>query len=409
MPTPNSNAITASGIWGVFLVNNISEFLSASREVFLSDLAALVNVDCGTHNKAGVDRVGEWISARCAAWGWEVERFPLTEQGDCWLARLRGHGSGRILLMGHLDTVYPDGTAAARPMRFEASKIMGPGVCDMKGGLLVGMYALRALQEADFRGFEEITFFFNSDEEIGSPGSRPLYEPIVSKVDTALVLESARANGDIVSARKGSGEFIVRVTGKAAHAGVEPEKGANAVVELAHQIIALYGLNGIAPGVTVNPGVIGGGTVSNVVPDTAWVIVDVRAVDPAGADAITRAINGLSVQVIAGTRVEVTGAISYPPMARTPAVRLLAELARDSARALGFEVNDVATGGASDANVIASLGVPVLDGLGPVGGLDHSPDEYIEANSFAPRAAMVAGLIQRILSEKNLKDLRKLV
>jgi glutamate carboxypeptidase len=391
-------------------LNNVSDFLTTSHAAFLSDLAALVNVDCGTNNKAGVDRVGEWIGARCAAWDWEVERFPLTEHGDCWLARLHGNGAGRILLMGHLDTVYRDDTAAARPMRFEGPKIIGPGVCDMKGGLLVGLYALRALQSVNFRDFAEIAFFFNSDEEIGSPGSRPLYEQIAREMDTALVLESARANGDIVSARKGSGEFNLRVTGKAAHAGVEPEKGAHAVVELAHQIIALQALNGIAPGVTVNPGVIGGGTASNVIPAEAWVLVDVRAMDPAGAEAITHAITTLPARMtIPGTHVELTGAFSYPPMARTPAVRLLAELARDSARELGFEINDVATGGASDANVLASLGLPVLDGLGPIGGLDHSPDEYIEADSFAPRASMVAGLIQRILREENLNELKKLI
>ena len=391
-------------------MNNVSDFLTASRAALLSDLAALVNVDCGTHNKAGVDRVGEWIGARCAAWEWEVERFPLIQHGDCWLARLRGHGDGRILLMGHLDTVYPDGTVAARPMRFEGPKILGPGVCDMKGGLLVGMYALRALQLASFRDFGEIAFFVNSDEEIGSPSSRPIYGPVARKIDAALVLESARANGDIVSARKGSGEFTLRVTVKAAHAGVEPEKGVNAVVELAHQILALHELNGLSPGVTVNPGVIAGGTVSNVVPAEAWVVVDVRAIDPLGAETITGALRGLPAQIrLPGARAEISGHFSYPPMAKTPAVRLLAELARDSARELGFEINDVATGGASDANVLASLGLPVLDGLGPIGGLDHSPDEYIEADSLAPRAAMVAGLIQKILVEENLKQLRNLI
>ncbi len=391
-------------------MNQIVAFLESSRSDFLADLSALVNVDCGTHNKAGVDRVGQWIGARCAVWDWEVERLALTEHGDCWLARLHGNGAGRILLMGHLDTVYPDGTAAARPMRFEEAKIIGPGVCDMKGGLLVGMYALRALQIANFRDFAEIAFFFNSDEEIGSPGSRPIYAPIARRMDAALVLESARANGDIVSARKGSGEFTLRVTGKAAHAGVEPEKGANAVVELAHQIIALQELNGLAPGVTVNADVIVGGTKSNVIPEEAWVIVDVRAIDPAGAEAITSALTSLPTRtILPGTHAQVSGHFSYPPMARTPAVRFLAELARDSARELGFEINDVATGGASDANVLASLGVPVLDGLGPIGGLDHSSDEYIEIDSLAPRAAMMAGLIQRILSEKALKELRKLI
>jgi glutamate carboxypeptidase len=229
-------------------------------------------------------------------------------------------------------------------------------------------------------------------------------------MDAALVLESARANGDIVSARKGSGEFQLRVTGKAAHAGVEPEKGANAVVELAHQILALQALNGLAPGVTVNPDVIVGGTVSNVIPAEATVTVDVRAVDPAGAKAVAQALASLPTRMtVPGTRAEISGGFSYPPMAKTPAVNLLADLARDSARELGFEINDVATGGASDANVLASLGVPVLDGLGPIGGLDHSPDEYIEVDSLVPRAAMVTGLIQRIFSETKLNELRKLI
>jgi glutamate carboxypeptidase len=386
---------------------SVSDFLNASRPAILYDLAALVNVDCGTHNKVGVDRVGEWIAARCAVWGWDVEKLPLTLYGDCWLARLHGTGAGRLLLIGHMDTVYPDGTAEVRPMRFEGPKIIGPGVCDMKGGLLVGMYALRALEQAGFRNFAEIAFFFNSDEEFGSPGSRPLYQPIARQMDVALVLESARANGDIVSARKGSAEFLVRVTGKAAHAGVEPEKGANAVVELAHQIIALYGLNGLLPGVTVSPGVIQGGTATNVVPEEAWVRVDVRSVDPAGAEAISRAINKLPALAISGTRVEVSGEFSYPPMARTPGVGFLVELARESARACGFEINDVSTGGASDANVLASLGLPVLDGLGPVGGLDHSPNEYIEAESLVPRAAMLTRLMQSILSQESLNRLKK--
>ena len=381
--------------------NAILRTLEASRGAILSDLAALVGLDCGTHNKVGVDRAGEWIAARCAEWGWAVERFPQSEYGDCWLARLRGADSGRLFLMGHLDTVYPDGTAAARPMRFEGNKILGPGVCDMKGGLLVGMYALRALQAAGFDRFEEIAFFFNSDEEVGSPASQPLYAPIVAGMDAALVLESARMNGDIVSARKGSGEYLIRVTGKSAHAGVEPEKGANAIEELAHQIVALRRLNGIAPGATLSAGVVGGGAQSNVVPDDAWVKVDVRAVDPAGAEALARGIAETIQHVsVPGTRVEMSGGFHYHPMAKTPAIARMVECAREAARELGFDVNDAATGGASDANNIARLGIPVLDGLGPIGGLDHSPDEYIEADSLAPRAALATGTIQRILARR---------
>jgi len=368
---------------------------------FIDDLTALVNVDCGTHNKAGLDHVGEWIAARCREWGWAVERLPLPEHGDCWAARLRGAGAGRLMLIGHLDTVYPDGTAAARPMRFEGGKILGPGVCDMKSGLLTGLYALRALQTASLTDFEELTFFFNSDEEIGSPESRKLYEPIAQAMDAALVFESARPTGDIVSARKGSGTYTLTVKGKSAHAGVEPEKGANAVLELAHQIIALRKLDGLAPGVTVNPDVIGGGTKSNVIADEAWVVADVRATDAAGAETIRRALKGWPTQTaVPGTTVSVSGRFGFAPMAKTKATGMMAEWAKAAARDLGFEINDVSTGGASDANTLAGFGVPVLDGLGPVGGLDHSPDEYIEADSIVPRIALAAELIKRVLANR---------
>ncbi|MBI3244179.1 MAG: M20 family metallopeptidase, partial [Chloroflexi bacterium] len=328
-------------------MTSLLPFLNSSYSNFLADLAALVNVDCGTHNKAGVDHVGEWIGARCREWGWEVERRPQVDYGDCWIARLRGASdganAGRLLLIGHLDTVYPDGTAAARPMRFEGDKILGPGVCDMKGGLLVGMYALRALQMTGFNDFAEIVFVFNSEEEVGSPVSRAVYSSIAQQMDAAIVFESARANGDIVSARKGSAEYKLTVKGKSAHAGVEPEKGANAALELAHQIIAVSQLDGLVPGVTVNPDVIGGGTKSNVIPDEAWALIDVRATDSAGAEAITQALANWPTQTtVPGTQVSITGRFGFAPMAKTPATAKLAQLAKEAARELGFEMDDAA-------------------------------------------------------------------
>jgi glutamate carboxypeptidase len=390
-------------------MDKIISFLNAIQPDFLADLAALVNLDCGTENKVGVDWAGRWIRDRCLAWGWEVQHFPLTDYGDCWLARLHGRGAGRIMLIGHLDTVYPDGTAAARPMRFAGQNIMGPGVCDMKGGLVVGMYAMRALQNAGFDNFAELAFFFNSEEELGSPVSRQLYTPIAQKMDAVLVLEAARMNGDIVSARKGAGVYTVRVKGKAAHAGVEPEKGANAILEMAHQAIAFQKLNGIAPGVTVNVGVISGGTAHNVVPAEAELEVDVRAVDLSGVAAIRHAVAHLNDQTtVPGTQAHIQGGFSYFPMAKTAAIAFLVELAQEAAQELGFEVKDAATGGASDANQIAALGVPVLDGLGPVGGLDHGPDEYIEQASIVPRTALLVGLIQRLLTHREaVAKLRK--
>jgi glutamate carboxypeptidase len=373
-------------------------FALSNYDNFLNDLASLVNVDCGTHNKAGVDWVGGWIRNRCLDWGWTVDRLPQADYGDCWVAHLHGTGQGRLMLVGHLDTVYPDGTAAARPMHIDGNIILGPGVCDMKGGLLTGMYAMRALQTSGFTDFEEILYFFDSDEEIGSIASRDAYSAVAKTVDAALVFEAARANGDIVSARKGSAEYKLTVHGKSAHAGVEPHKGANAVLELAYQIPAIRKLDAIAPGVTVNPDVIGGGTKSNVIAEEAWVLVDVRATDPAGASHVQHAFDSWPTQTtVPGTTVTVSGGFGFQPMAKTPAIAAMVEQALEAARDLNIPLKDAATGGASDANLIASLGVPVLDGLGPIGGLDHSPEEYIEADSIVPRMALAAEIIKRVL------------
>lgn len=379
----------------------IVSFLEAILPAYLTDLEALVNVDCGTFTKRGVDWVGEWVNARGFEWGWDMQYFPQHEFGNCYLARLHSHGTGRIMLLGHLDTVYPEGTAAERPLRREGRRLLGPGVCDMKSGLLTGMYALRALQVAGLAQFQELAFFFNSDEELGSPVSKNVYTPFIQRADAALVVESGRLNGNIVSARKGSGEYQLRVRGRSAHAGVEPEKGANAILELAHQIIALHDLNGIAPGVTVSAGITGGGTRTNVVPDEAWVQFDVRAVDPQGARVIQDALARLAERTfVPGTAVTVEGRFGYPPMAKTPAIAFMAEVAKETARELGFEIDDQATGGASDANNVAHLGIPVLDGLGPIGGLDHSPQEFIELDSIVPRTALLAGLIQKLLTRR---------
>ncbi len=380
---------------------NLQPFLETSFPQFLSDLETLVNVDCGTFTKRGVDFVGDWVNARGQEWEWDMEYFPVREFGNCHLARVRGKGAGKFLMLTHLDTVYPEGIAAERPLRAEGNKLIGPGVCDMKGGLLVAMYALRGLQRAGFDDFSELGIFFCCDEEIGSPTSKKIYAPFVKQADAVLVLENARANGNIVSARKGSGEYTLRVQGHSAHAGVEPEKGANAILELAHQIIALHNLNGIAPGVTVNAGIVNGGTRTNVVPDEALVQFDVRAVDPEGARMAHDAIMQLAAQThVPRTQVEIQGRFGFPPMAKTPAIAKMAEWAKEVARELGFEIQDQATGGASDANNVAQFGIPVLDGLGPIGGLDHSPEEYIERDSLIPRTQLLAGLLETLCARR---------
>lgn len=383
-------------------MQSIVAYLNTQQQNFLADLAALVDLDCGTHNKAGVDAAGAIMRRHLEDLGFVVEIIPLEDYGDCLAGRLAGNGQVRILLVGHLDTVYPDGTAAARPMRIEGSRILGPGVCDMKAGLLAGVYAVKALQATGFTDFGEIAFFCNTDEEVGSPVSRRLYADVACEADVALVLEAARANGDIVSARKGGGTYHLRVTGRAAHAGVEPEKGVNAIVELAHHVQALHTLNDLRPGITINVGVIRGGTRSNVVPDLAEAEVDFRVVCREDVAVLDAAAHQAVATVHApGTSTRISGGLEVPPMEKTPATAFLADLARQVAAELGFGLGDVSTGGTSDANFVAALGTPVLDGLGPIGGLDHSPNEYLELDSIVPRTALLAGLIQAAASKRS--------
>lgn len=382
-------------------MNATLAFLQEQLPTYLSDLEALVNVDCGTDHKPGVDAVGEMMQVWLEALDCSITRFPQTDYGDCLLTTLEGSGQARVLLIGHLDTVYPTGTVAERPLRFDGNRAIGPGVSDMKAGLLTGLYALKALRAAGFDDFAEIGFFLNTEEEVGSPVSRSLYARAAQQADIALVLEAARANGDIVGSRKGGGKYTLTVHGRAAHAGVEPERGANAIVELAHQIQGLWALNGLHAGTTVNPGIVQGGTRTNVVPDFARVEVDVRVGAPEAIEPLDRAIHRLAARPqVAGTRVEVEGGVSVPPMPHTPAIAFLAQLAQSAARELGFEIGIAHTGGTSDANYVAASGTPVLDGLGPIGGLDHSPDEYLEVDSIVPRTALLVRLIQSVCSNR---------
>ncbi len=375
---------------------NLVPYLEHHLPNYMADLRTLVELDCGTHNKAGVDRAGAIIAALLEASGCQVERIPLDTYGDCVVGRLRGRGRLRLMLLGHLDTVYPDGTAAQRPLRIEGDRAYGPGVSDMKSGLLTGVYALRALQAAGFDDFAEIVFFCNSEEEVGSPASRHLYAPLAAQADAVLVLESARADGRIVTQRKGGGTIHALVTGRAAHAGVEPEKGTSAVLEMAHLIVAAHRLNGVRPGVTVNVGVVQGGVRSNVVADRAEAEIDVRIVQAEDEAAVWAGLQREAAHpTVPGTRVILSSHGFTAPMPRSPAIAFLAGLAQAEAERLGFTIGEASTGGMSDANFCAASGTPVLDGLGPVGGAGHSPDEYLEVGSIVPRTALLGGLIAR--------------
>jgi len=366
-----------------------------SQPEFFEDLRRLVAIDCGSYSKAGVDEVGSIVADRFRALGATVEFDRNDTLGDTVIGTFTGRSGPHALLVGHMDTVYPDATVARRPYTEQDGRAYGPGVADMKSGLLAGLHAVAAVQSvAGDLPFGRLVFIANPDEEIGSPASKPLISEHAKSSDFAFVLELARANGDIVSSRKGIADLTLVLSGRAAHAGVEPEKGRNAIVEAAHKALALAALNGRWPGVTVNVGVINGGTRPNVVPAEARLEVDLRAVTRAAleeAEAEVRHIAAWSTVPDVSCVVEQSAKVW--PMEKSAGTGALVDAAVSLAGRLGFDLKDAATGGASDANTAAGLGVPTVDGLGPIGGADHSEDEYLELDSVVPRTTLLAALL----------------
>jgi len=391
MPTPSTAPVTPAELAA------LRTRIEAAEPAFLADLERLVNLDCGSYTRDGVNQVATWTAAFLVRLGGEVARHPDPDAalGDTVEAVFRGEPGGpRVLLIGHTDTVFPAGTAGERPFTLRDGVARGPGVTDMKSGLLTMLYGLQAVLAAGPLPFERLTVIANPDEEIGSPASTPHIERVARESDVALSLECARANGDIVSSRKGTGDYVITVNGRAAHAGVEPEKGRNAILAAAHLVIGLHGLNGRWPGVTCNVGVVEGGIRPNVVAERAALQVDLRAVDRATMEAADAAIRALAAApAVPDVTVDVHLRHRHWPMEKLPRSGRLVALTQGLAERLGFEVRDAATGGASDANTTAGLGVPSLDGLGPIGGMDHSPEEWLDATSIVPRTALFAALL----------------
>ena len=370
---------------------------------FVAALETMVNVDCGSYTPAGVNAIADLCETRFHANGWDVERRTHMadadgpQLGDLVIGRLHGADGPNVLLVGHMDTVFDDGTVAERPFRIDGDIARGPGVSDMKGGLLAGFVATEVLQEAGFDGFGTITYVCNPDEEIGSPFSGPVIRELALRHDAALVLEGARANGDIVSARKGITDYRIVISGRAAHAGVEPEKGRSAVLEAAHAIVALQALNGRWPDVTVNVGVVRGGTRTNVVAERCEIHVDLRSPELETLEAAEAEIERIcGDHVVPDVSADVVANSWHRPMEKKDGSVRLVDIAVGVAGELGFGLRDAATGGASDANTTSAAGTPTIDGLGPVGGDDHAPAEWIDLTSVVPRIAMLAGIISRI-------------
>lgn len=422
--TAAASAATPPGAISATLVDpgeldSLRRTLEAAEPAYLADLQRLVDIDCGSYTKDGVDEVGRWVAAELGGLAAEVEIVPDDRMGDTVVGVFTGDADGpNAILIGHMDTVFEPGTVAQRPFRMEDRRALGPGVTDMKSGLLAGLYGLRALRDAHaarhgggpdavWLPFSRLVFIANPDEEIGSPVSSFVIRREAARADVAFVLECARANGDIVSSRKGVADLRIEIHGRAAHAGVEPEKGRSAVLEAGHKIIALHGLNGRWPGVTVNVGVVEGGTRPNVVAERALLQVDLRAVTRQTmeeAEAEIRRIAGSST--VPDVRADVAEHGRHWPMEKLERSSLLVDHAKSLAQHLGFAVDDAATGGASDANTTAGMGVPTLDGLGPVGGNDHSPLEYLDLDSIVPRVTLLAALLSATGRDETIRAWR---
>ncbi len=378
--------------------------VEAGFPAFLADLERLCNIDCGSYTPAGVNEVADWVEADLRALGASVDRRPDPNGrfGDTIVGTFEGTpGVGpQVLLIGHMDTVFSEGTVAKRPFRIEGDRAYGAGVSDMKAGLLAGLRAVAALRSLGAGAglpFERLTFIANPDEEIGSPSSTPHIKGAASTADACFVLECARENGDFVSARKGMADIRLTVNGRAAHAGVEPEKGRSAIVAGAELVRGIHELNGKWPDVTANVGVFKAGTRPNIVCDQAELQVDVRALAAGPLRSAIDAIADLAANpAVPDVSVDIETMHAWAPMEKLDRSGRLAEHVIALASRLGFETKDAATGGASDANTTSGMGVPSIDGLGPVGGNDHAPTEYLEVDSIVPRTTLLAALLLEV-------------
>jgi glutamate carboxypeptidase len=389
--------IQESGIPG-FSVAELSDAARIQQKETLSLLRRLVEVESPSADKGAVDRCMRVAAEVCAKIGganrWHRQRghgdvLEVRFPADCGATELRKRP---LLLLGHLDTVWALGTLAKMPFKTREGRVFGPGVLDMKAGVAMALSGLRILKER--RGLtRQVVLLLNSEEEIGSPVSRPVTESIAKGCEAVFVLEPGQgADGAYKTSRKGTGDYIVRVTGQAAHAGVDFHSGHSAVLELARQIQRIETFTGKEQGLTVNPGVIGGGTLPNVVAAEAWAHVDFRYSRASHEKKIERMFRGLR-PIDRGCRLEIVGGVNRPPMERTRETARLFAKAATLAAELGFVLEEATTGGGSDGNFTSAIGVPTLDGMGAVGEGAHASNESLLIEHLAPRTALLAAMI----------------
>ena len=368
------------------------EFCRAQQDALRAAIETLVRLESPSTDKAAVDRCGAVIAQMLDEAGATVSRIPQSSRGDHIRAEFPG-GPRRVLLLGHFDTVWDVGQIERMPVRVEGGRLHGPGVYDMKASIAVAMLAMRAAVHEGVT--PRVVMLWTTDEEVGSGTSRALIEAEARDSDAVLVLEPCLPGGAAKTQRKGCGEVHLTVRGVSAHAGIDPRKGASAIHELAHQIVGLDALRDLDRGISVNVGVVRGGTRGTVIAEEASAVIDVRVARHEDAEHVEAALRSLR-PTNGAVSLQVEGGIDRPPLERTAGVVRLYEQARATAAELGRELAEGATGGGSDGNFTAALGVPTLDGLGPEGDGAHALHEHVLIDDLPWRAAFLATLLRRI-------------
>jgi glutamate carboxypeptidase len=378
------------------------QFCQQHRADMLEVLKRMVEFESPSDNKEEVDHLGEYLAQQFESLGGKVTFFPQETCGAHLKIDFPGNGGKPVLLLGHFDTVWPLGTLKTMPFRVENARAFGPGIYDMKAGITMMIFALRALRTA---GRAEsslsslcrpITVLLDTDEEVGSTTGRPVVEATAKDCEAVLVLEPSQSlKGQLKTARKGVGDYTIRVRGRASHAGVDFEKGHSAVIELSRQVLEIAKFTDVARGITVNPGVIHGGTRTNVVAAEAVAEVDIRIARATDADELEKKFTSLR-PVDPNCTVEVSGGLNRPPMERTEGTVRLFRLAQEQAKLMGMTLDEASTGGGSDGNFTSGLGIPTLDGLGAVGEGAHASNESIILEELPRRAALLAALIRSL-------------
>jgi glutamate carboxypeptidase len=371
--------------------------MNFSLDKYLADLRPLINVDCGTLQTTGIATIAAYFSNEFSALDWNVKHV------DCGIAgsglEIRNHPEKDhidVLIIGHMDTVFPVGTAEARPMTVDHENAYGPGVSDMKSGLLNVLYALRNLDKKT-QNTLSICVIMNPDEEIGSLHSEAWIKSVAQQASYVLVAEAARANGALVKARKGMARYRLDFHGKAAHAGNDPHNGRSAITEMAHWILEINKLTNFKSGTTLNVGVVQGGCVSNIVPDHAQAIIDVRFWDNKEYDDVNRQLNTWTqYSHLEGVTITLEREAHKPAMTASKNTKQLMKWVEMSGKAINLDIQWQEVGGGSDANLTAALGIPTLDGFGPIGAGFHSDGEYLQLNSIEPRIKLLQGVLNNI-------------